>query len=501
MKTRALAILVTWLGVGGWLQAQPAYPMYPFPAYPAVAPVAHWSPAYPAYQPTQAWAPPAWSAYQPALPPVMVSPAAPASVSATPALPAAPCGGGPAPQLHPAPQTATAHPNAPCCPPAEPYMHHMPCEPVLHDVRASSPSHYVRAEYLLWFAKKQQAPPVLVIGTPGDPSAAVVGGGSLDFQNDTRHGGRLTFGCWLDMKQTWAIEASLLFWPEHSSKFTASSTGTPILSVPFVNVLTGEASNLILAMPPTPPPLTFSQAGTSEIETRDRLWGAEVNCRRELCRRCRVQVDLLAGIRYLELEEDLNLTNTTTFSAAPIIPSDATIIFSDRFGTRNQFIGPQIGLSSEFNYRCFFVNLWGKAAVGNNHQTVLIDGNTVSRAPPPTLLGNQDLPGGIFTQASNLGRFERDVFAFVPEAGINLGYQCSPQLRVFGGYSILFINNVVRPGEQIDTTINPTANVVLASVFNPVAPPAFVPSPRPAFTFRDSEFWAQGFNLGVEFRY
>jgi len=50
----------------------------------------------------------------------------------------------------------------------------------------------------------------------------------------------------------------------------------------------------------------------------------------------------------------------------------------------------------------------------------------------------------------------------------------------------------VRAGNQIDLVVNP----------NLVPPPIAPLDPlRPAFQFHGSDFWAQGMNLGLEFRF
>jgi hypothetical protein len=58
------------------------------------------------------------------------------------------------------------------------------------------------------------------------------------------------------------------------------------------------------------------------------------------------------------------------------------------------------------------------------------------------------------------------------------------------------MNNVALPGAQINTTLN--RNQLLPDLARrlPVGGPA-----QPAFTFHSQDFWAQGANIGVEFRY
>jgi hypothetical protein len=90
----------------------------------------------------------------------------------------------------------------------------------------------------------------------------------------------------------------------------------------------------------------------------------------------------------------------------------------------------------------------------------------------------------------------RDQFAIVPELGLKVGYQLTHQLRFYAGYDLLYISKVLRPGDQIDRGIN-----VSQTVQSTIAGNAAATGTRPAFAFADSDFWAQGINLGLEFRY
>jgi hypothetical protein len=54
---------------------------------------------------------------------------------------------------------------------------------------------------------------------------------------------------------------------------------------------------------------------------------------------------------------------------------------------------------------------------------------------------------------------------------------------------------VVRPGDQIDRVVNPTQLPLSAAASQLIGPA------RPVPVLRDTDFWAQGINFGVEFRY
>ena len=65
-------------------------------------------------------------------------------------------------------------------------------------------------------------------------------------------------------------------------------------------------------------------------------------------------------------------------------------------------------------------------------------------------------------------------------------------MRFLVGYSLIYWSNVVRPGDQIDLNVNPD-----------LLPPA-MDNPgmlSPTFAMNDSAFWAQGINLGLDWRW
>ena len=139
-----------------------------------------------------------------------------------------------------------------------------------------------------------------------------------------------------------------------------------------------------------------------------------------------------------------------------------------------------------------FVDVLGKVALGATHEVVDIHGATAITSPGgPTVV----TPAGFLASGSNSGHFTRDRFAVVPELGINVGCQITPHMRAFVGYSFLYWSSVVRPGDQVDVNLSGT-QIPTDTRFNPVAGPA-----RPAVLLRDTDFWAQGINCGLEFRY
>jgi hypothetical protein len=73
--------------------------------------------------------------------------------------------------------------------------------------------------------------------------------------------------------------------------------------------------------------------------------------------------------------------------------------------------------------------------------------------------------------------------------------QLSRHLRLFAGYTLLYWSTVVRAADQIDPGLNATQVPV-------VRPAGTLSGPaRPAFSFHETDFWAQGGAFGVELRY
>src|SRR5205807_3112524 len=141
-----------------------------------------------------------------------------------------------------------------------------------------------------------------------------------------------------------------------------------------------------------------------------------------------------------------------------------------------------VGVRGEWRRDRFFVNARALVGLGSTHQHATIIGSTTVTPPggAPTVVA-----GGLLAQPSNIGSYSRDKFSFVPELGINVGYQVTDHLRAFVGYTFLYWDDVVRPGDVIDVGLNPT------QLPSANGPGRLIGPARPAFQFHDSNFWAQ----------
>ncbi len=354
---------------------------------------------------------------------------------------------------------------------------------------------WVRGEFLLWFIKSANFPPLVTTGPYTDPAPGALnsantkllyGQDGMDYQDRT--GGRFTFGTWLDNEQFWGIEAGYFFLSGRAIGVGISSPGNPVLATPFFNVSSGAADANLITFPGI-------ASGQVVVNAPSSLQGAELNLSGRLWEAQNFRWQGLLGFRYLNLNEGLSINSISQVQLAPQfqgmgIPYDGnTISVSDSFQTRNNFYGGQLGTQMELDWKRFTLNLTGKVALGASNEIVTINGATNINTQPAIAQN-----GGFFAVASNSGRFTNNAFAVVPEIGVTLKFRLTERLQIFAGYSFLYWSRVARPGDQIDTSVNP--NLVPTSSTYGMGGPN-----RAAFSLHQTDFYAQGANFGLEFRY
>lgn len=379
----------------------------------------------------------------------------------------------------------------------EPFDPHLPPGVFYDDYKGPEdpdpfkPPFYFRGEYLLWWTRTDHTPPLVTTSAPADfgilgrPSTVQVFGGSLD--GDPRSGARFTLGYWLDMWGEDAIELSGFFLAERTTRFNLSSTTSPVIARPFFNLNSNSEFSELVALP-------GATTGSIRVDAPSRLFGAEGNLKTKLCCGCDYRVDLFGGFRYLNLGESINITESIQgLPTAPPPFTNQNITVTDRFATANEFYGGQIGLHSEYHYGKWLLDVRGQVALGDTHQTIEINGGQAFQGSTGQVVVSR---GGLLALPSNIGNFSRDRFTVVPEIGFNLGYQITDHWRVFVGYDFLYWSSVVRPGDQIDRVIDVTQ---IPNFPVPGATPTG--QNRPTVPFKGTDFWAQGVNFGLEFRY
>ncbi len=355
------------------------------------------------------------------------------------------------------------------------------------------------AEYLGWWFKGMNVPPLVTTGNAtgfgvlGDPATRIVNGNDK-VNTNMASGMRLRFGAWLDECQTCGLDGGLFAFGQLNNRYSATSTGDPSLFRPFNDTnpnSPGPNSELVaLRLPNSTGGFDPILTGTVLVQNSTDFAGWDANFRHRLCADpCgNWYVDGLLGYRYLRLrdvttiQESLLSTDPLEFAA----PLNTRINVIDRFETINTFNGAQVGLVAERRWGRWIANMRGTVALGVTHERINISGSTQVIAPDGATAVST---GGLLAQTSNIGSYSANFFSVVPEINLNLGYQVTDHIRVFGGYSFLYWSNVARSAEQINLNVN--------SSLIPANGPVVGPN-NPTFQRHSTDFWAQGFNVGVQ---
>ena len=364
--------------------------------------------------------------------------------------------------------------------------------------RPYGPRVWADAEFLLWWTKRAPVnTPLLTAATnPADPTSGQSGSantaillGDRSYDLNTRFGGRFTLGGWFDSAGTIGLEGTYLFISPRSttSQFnTNGSPGSPFVGSPIFNASTGKEDFLGLAGP--------GFAGGGSLTLSNQLQSGELNFVARLYQGQDLRITGLAGFRYVSFNE--NLAFSSNNQGLPGFAPGASYTESDRFQASNNFYGGNLGLRGEYQIGGLSLNATAKCALGAMNQAVNVSGNAIDVSPGSGPASNFVLPSGIFALPTNIGNHSQTRFAVVPEVNFNLGYDITRNIRATVGYSFLYLSNVARPGTEIDHAINPTQSFSVANSGNSLVGPA-----APTFSFSRSDFWAQGINFGLEFKF
>src|SRR5262249_48196897 len=126
------------------------------------------------------------------------------------------------------------------------------------DVCGPAGRFWVRAEYLLWWTKSINVPPLVTTSPQGtssfnagvlDQSSTSILLGNEGLNHDVRSGYRITVGAWLNHEQTCGIEARYFALEDSHSSFSRSSEGDPILARPFFQLDQNQQNAVLTAFP------------------------------------------------------------------------------------------------------------------------------------------------------------------------------------------------------------------------------------------------------------
>jgi hypothetical protein len=384
--------------------------------------------------------------------------------------------------------------------------------PVIYDAAPGSlfndpltnPRFWAGFEFLYWWTNGYHLP-VLVTTSPattpqalqgvlGVPGTTVLYGGN-NTSSGPIPGGRITFGWNFDPCGTCGIMGSYFFLGRKQDNFSAAGG---VLARPFFNLNSGMNDRELTSTPGTNAGDVFKLNGAVNVSNFSDFQGGDINLTKLLCADCTYSVYGFAGFRYLDLHEKTTITESVISLAAvpgfPIFNPGNMIMVQDSFATRNQFFGGQVGLYGELRRNRWFVGSQVQLGLGVTHETITINGSQTVTTPAGAM---QTFNGGLLALPSNIGNFTANKFSVVPQIGLRVGYNVTDNLRLFVGYDFLYWSNVVRPGDQIDTTLNVT------QIPNFAPPGLFPTSPivRPIVPFHTTGFFAQGISAGFQLRY
>jgi hypothetical protein len=342
----------------------------------------------------------------------------------------------------------------------------------------NNPMVWARLEALIWWRQGRNFP-ALVTTDPATESSTtagilpdaqtIFGGGRTNAS--TQGGARVDFGFFINPAQTIGFGDRLYGLPKSTTNFNVASNNVPVLAIPFHDLDTGNNDALLVAYPGL-------RTGTIGVTSTSSFLGNDVYSRILLCRDCNTRIDFLTGWNYTRLADDVVIQSVQTVTeTGGTLPQGTVTTITDKFNALNLFNGGILGLQW---YRYCGPWTWqalGRVSLGNMHESLNINGSTSIASPGQT---TQTTAGGLFTANSNIGHHSRDEFTAIWELGLNLNYRFRPCTQLNIGYSMIYINDVLQPANNIDTNIGTGGGTA-----------------HPIALFNHGTFWIQGVNLGI----
>jgi hypothetical protein len=373
---------------------------------------------------------------------------------------------------------------------------------------------WVDADLLLWWMRGMHVPPLVTTGSVNDQHPGALGQpgtqvvfGNQSLDGDLEAGGRLQFGMWLNCCQTVGVQGEYFGLGQADTHFRQWSDGNPPFFRPFYN----EDPTVLGGVGPRAERIAYPRGnvgsldGAANVDALTRLQGAGVAARFALCRLdncwndccCQTFHDsyrsyFTVGYRFLRLSDNVSLTEQLTSTGptttgGPIEPG--AFLISDGFSTVNRFNGADFGLEFELKRNRWSLDIAPRVALGSTYETGQVSGFT--RTTDPTTgqrtIAQPPDQGGLLTKSTNLGSHSQNEFGAVTQLTLKIGYQATQHTQATIGYDILSWSDVARAGDQID--------------LRTTAPGSAPVGNTPAYPNKNAAFWAQGLDLGLEFRW
>ena len=362
------------------------------------------------------------------------------------------------------------------------------------------PHFSVKPEVLLWWMPSMRVPKLVTTSPNNTPreNAGVLGDGFADTAttrtlfgggraDDERFaaGGRIELGWWTDSEETLGFVGNFFMLEDVEFGYSAASGGDPILARPFFNVAPAvgdprQAASL-LAYP-------GELGGSIDIRGVAEFYGAEVLLQESWFGWNSSRIDVSYGYRGLRFQELLQINDSLEFLVddGPIL-AGTTIIARDDFETRNIFHGGQFGMNWRRGGGRFTTDVGLKLALGNVTQRAKIAGQSTTSVPGG---GSVTSAGGLLALPTNIGEYERNRFATLLDFKLGCDWCWTPRAKITLAYQLTYLNRVLRPGDQIDLNVNDSQ----------LGGGTLTGTAAPLFAYQETDFWAQGLNVGFEYR-
>lgn len=379
----------------------------------------------------------------------------------------------PQPLGQPMPQAYSTYTSGESCAPATMFA----------AVAKPAPEKWLRAETLLWFMQERETPPLVrefEAGTPFDDIR--ISSNSGEFGNPINSGlapgFRFDYGHYFNDN----IGVGARVWGLFGQEEDYPGASRPIVVRPFFDTsfAGGPDYNAVIISG------IGGVTGTFNAVSEFNMLATEVYGRLKFGETKDYRIDLLGGYSYFGIDDKLTLSSSHVLAGEQFN-------YRDSYDAENRFYGGQLGMETTINKGRWSLTSLTKVHLGNMNQRVTIDGASQSLIlpNPPLNISNTSEQNGLYVQGQG-GVHEEDVFTFVPEMNLRLGYSPREQVHLTVGYTFAYWSSVAMAGEQI----NPVVDGVNAFTFADVDG-----AQARNYEVNNGGFWMQGIDLGVTFTF
>jgi hypothetical protein len=355
-------------------------------------------------------------------------------------------------------------------------------------------------DYALWLIPERRQPFRVATTTSGGLTGTFTLG-TEHLEDHLQSGARFWAGYYLAEPDPWmpggnipylGVEASGFFMAPRS--FRAIDNTSATISRPFVSLSALTESSVPVAAPGL-------ATGAITAGAKQSIWGAEADVWSNVYRNSpgtTCTVDVMAGARFIGLDGSADVGSFTAFAArltdfpafAPFAGSQ--VVRQESFTSHSRFYGGQVGVRGRADLETMVISGHAQLGLGVTDEEVTIRGTSVRTTPAGATIVS---PGALLALPGNIGRFDRDKFAQVPEFGVDIDFPIGDHLTLGLGLTALYWSRVARLEDQLSQAVDVTQIPNLpggggAAIVNHVG-----------VALRQSDFWLLGALARVEVRW